>query len=185
VTFDGWLIAAYLAGAPVAQRAEPMFAYARDLVARNRAPDFSLPLLDDREQAFLALVHRATLWGDSAQVLFLLKRLGGARATADPSDPLPATLSASLGARLALLARDTTQAIALLQLAVSRPAEPYIRFFPLTSMSPERMLLVELLAARREQQLLDRWLGSFTNSWSLGDVLYSMRVRRIRAASHR
>src|SRR5882757_804206 len=59
----------------------------------------------------------------------------------EPSDPQPQSLRATLSARLALLARDTTRAIGLLRTSVARPAQPFMVFYPQLSMAPERILL--------------------------------------------
>ena len=51
---------------------------------------------------------------------------------------------------------------------------------PLRSMAPERMLLVELLAAtQHDGESLHRWVGSFTASRSLADRFFAGRVRSV------
>ncbi len=53
-------------------------------------------------------------------------------------------------------------------------------FYPLLSMAPERMLLAELSLARGDTATARRWLDSFSNAWSFGDVLYARRVACVR-----
>jgi len=133
---------------------------------------------DEGAEAFRALVHRATLAGDSGEVRWLLGRLGDW--AADPSDPMPGALRAALEARLAMLARDSTRALRLLERSVGRAAQPFMVFYPMLSMGVERMLLAELYAARGDTASAGRWLDSFSNAWSFGDVLYAPRVACVR-----
>jgi tetratricopeptide (TPR) repeat protein len=189
-SFDRWIVHAYLAGWPAGAIAEPMLARARAGVAAGRVPQGAggAPT-DEMEEAFRALVHRATLAGDSADVRWLLRRLAGNAATpADPSDPMPDALRAALDARLAILARDTTRALRLLERSVDRVAQPFMVFYPMLSMGAQRMLLAELYTARGDTASARRWLDSFSNAWSFGDVLYAPRVacvRRLIAAPRR
>ena len=142
--FDAWIVQAALAGFPTADLAKPMYDWARRQVEARRSPDFRRPYWDEVRESFDALVDRATLAGDSAEVTGLLRQIEEAP-RGSPADPGPETLRASLRARLALLAADTTRAIDLLQTAVSRIAEPWTANFPLTAMGPQRYLLAELL----------------------------------------
>jgi len=87
---------------------------------------------------------------------------------------------AALLARLALLAADTAQTIALLERSVARSGEPYATFFPLVSLGPERLLLATLFALRGRAPESIRWLDSFSNTLSYGDVLYGPRVACLR-----
>jgi hypothetical protein len=183
--FDAWIVSASLAGHPAAGPAEPMFAHALALVDSGAAPNFSIPIWADTQQAFQALVHQAAVTGDSARVLALLRRADAAPPTRDPSDPVPSALRTSLEARLALLAGDTARAVVLLERAVQRTAEPFIVFYPLLSMAPQRMLLAELLAARGDAAGARRWLRSFEHSWSLGDLLFARRAASLRARVER
>jgi tetratricopeptide (TPR) repeat protein len=176
--FDPWVVQAALAGYQAAHLAEPMFAWARRQVAAGRSPDFRRPYWDEVRQGFDALVDRATLEGDSAEVTDLLRRIERAP-TRNPTDPGPEALRASLHARLALLAGDTTQATALLQRSVSRIAEPWTANYPLTAMGPQRYLLAELLRTRGDSSQARRWQDSFSNSWAITDVLYLARMRRL------
>jgi hypothetical protein len=123
-------------------------------------------------------VDRATLEGDSAEVTDLLRRIERAP-TGNPTDPGPEALRASLRARLALLAGDTTRATGLLQRAVSRIAEPWTANYPLTAMGPQRYLLAELLRTRGDSSQARRWQDSFSNSWAITDVLYLARMGRL------
>jgi hypothetical protein len=180
--FDAWMVQAYLAGYPAVALATPMLGRARVVLAQG-ASDFALPVSDERQQAVQALAHRATLEGDSAEVLGLLQRLTATNIRTVSANPMSAALQASLRARLAVLARDTAQAIGFLERALSRNAGPYTTFFPLSAMAPQRLLLAELLVARGDHRRSDRWLDSFSHSWSLGDVLYALRVRQMRLRS--
>lgn len=176
--FDAWVVQAALAGYQAADLAEPMFAWARRQVAAGRSPDFRRPYWDEVRQGFDALVDRATLEGDSAEVTDLLRRIEKAP-TGNPTDPGPEALRASLRARLALLAGDSTRATGLLQRAVSRIAEPWTANFPLTAMGPQRYLLAELLGTRGDSAQARRWQDSFSNSWAITDVLYLARMGRL------
>jgi tetratricopeptide (TPR) repeat protein len=175
--FDAWMVHAYLAGYPAAKLANPMFAWARSQVARGVIPDFTRPPWDELHQGFEALAHRATLMGDSAEVLDLLARVKRAHPAADLADPTPVSLQASLEARLALLAGDSVRAIGLLERSVSRINEPFTWYYPLTSMAPQRRLLSELLEARGASADAKRWRDSFRNSWSIGDLLFVARPK--------
>jgi len=180
--FSAWLVQAYLAGYPASDLAEPMFRWARATLADGRGIDFRDPVPDERHQAVQALVHRASLEGDSAEVRRLLARLSaaGPRGPRDQDLLLPA-LESALRARLALLARDSAAAIQELERAVSRSTEALVAFFPLSTMAPQRLLLAELLAARGDRAGSRQWLDSFVHTWSIGDVLYASRVRRLRS----
>jgi serine/threonine-protein kinase len=174
-SFDAWIVHAYLAGYPAAKVADPMFAWARSKVVRGVIPDFSRPMWDSLQQGFQALAHRATLMGDSAEVLDLLARVKRARPATNLSDPTQASLRASLEARLTLLGGDSARAIELLQRSLSRINEPFTWYYPLTSMAPQRRLLSELLDARGASAEAKRWRDSFRNTWSIGDVLFAVR----------
>jgi serine/threonine protein kinase len=169
---DAWLLQAYFAGYPASAVAKPMFSSARAAVGRERTVDLTGPPSGEVVQAVQALAHRATLYGDSAEVLDVLARLNAARARRDSSDPMPPALIASLQARLALLSGDTAQAIGLLDRSVSRSVWPYTDFFPLSGLAPQRLLLARLLAARGQTKPAKRWLDSFSNSWAVGDVFF-------------
>ena len=169
--FDAWVVQAALAGYPATDLAEPMFLWARRQMTEGQSPDFRRPYWDEVRQGFDALVHRATLEGDSAEATDLLRRIEKAP-TRNLADPGPDALRASLSARLALLAGDTTQAVSLLQKAVSRIAEPWTANYPLTAMGAQRYLLAELLRARGDAAKARRWQDSFSNSWVVTDVLY-------------
>jgi tetratricopeptide (TPR) repeat protein len=173
--FDAWMVHAYLAGYPAAEVVAPMFASARSKLANGEIPDFTRPMWDEAQQAFLALAHRATLMGDSAEVLDLLARMMRAPPATDLSDPTAFSLQGSLEARLALLNGDSARAIEKLQLALSRINEPWTWYYPLSSMAPERRLLGELLKARGSSVGEEQWQDSFRNSWSIGDVLFAAR----------
>ncbi len=178
---DGWMILAGFAGFQADSFTAPMFAWARATTLAGRTPDFSLPLTHDYQQAFQALVYRATLQGDSAEVKRLLARLDSAPPGPDPSDGLRETLSYSLRARLGLLAGDTAQAIGFLQRSVVRIPERMVTFLPLAGMAPQRYLLAELLARRQNTAESRRWLASLTDSWAVPDILYGPAVRRLEA----
>ena len=174
--FDAWVVQAYLAGYPAKGVAGPMFEWARLQMSRGIIPDFTLPPWDERQQGFQALVHRATLAGDSAEVTDLLRRMETARRSADPTDPTAASLQATLQARLDLLARDSTRAIASLRRSLASIYHPFTWYYPLTSMAPQRRLLSELLQAHGASVEAKRWRDSFHNSWSIGDVLFAVRA---------
>jgi hypothetical protein len=175
--FDAWIVQAYLAGYPFRDVANPMFAWAREQV-RGRDPDFGLPPWNEVRQAFEALVYRATLEGDSTEVLQLLDRIGRAPAT-NPTEPAPRQLQASLEARLKLLAGDTVGAMASLRRSLSHIAEIYTANHPLTAMGPQRLLLSELAARRGDSVEAGRWRDSFANSWSIADPLYLARLGQL------
>ena len=177
--FDPWIVQAYLAGYPVREVAEPMFAWARAQLAQGGALDFNRPPWDEVRQGFEALVHRASLEGDSAEVLDLLRRIKRGPSP-EPTEPSPGALRASLEARLALLAGDTASAIASLRQSLSRIAEIYTANHPLMAMAPQRLLLSELAAKRGDSVEAGRWRDSFSNSWSVADVLYLARLGRLR-----
>ena len=180
-SFDGWVVLARFAGFRADSLTEPMFAWARANTLAGRAPDFSLPLTHDYQQAFQALVYRATLEGDAAEVRWLLGRLDSASPSPDPSDGLRETLDCSLRARLALLGGDTTQAIALLQRSVVRIPERAVTFLPFAGMAPQRFLLAELTARRHNTSEARRWLASLTDSWAVPDIMYGPAARRLGA----
>jgi serine/threonine protein kinase len=183
-SFDAWIVQAALAGFPTADLAKPMYDWARRQVAARRSPDFRRPYWDEVRESFDALVDGATLAGDSAEVTGLLWQIEQAP-RGSPTDPGPETLRASLRARLALLAADTTRAIDLLQTAVSRIAEPWTANFPLTAMGPQRYLLAELLGSQGNAAQARRWQDSFANSWAITDVLYLARMGRLERRSTR
>ena len=169
--FDPWIVSAALAGLPAADRAAPMFAWARAQVAAGGVPDFSLPPWDDRRQGFEALVYRALLTGNAAETRELLRRVEQAP-PAPPAEPAADNLRWTLRARLALLARDITGTVTALQRAVARVAEPYTANYPLTALGPQRWLLGRLLAARGDSAAAERWRRSFRRSWAVADLLY-------------
>ena len=179
---DGWVLQAYFAGYPAEADAEPMLSAARVAVRRPARLDLRGLPTTELNQAVQALVHRATLAGDSSEVLWLASRLGSARFTGDGSDPLVPALTSSLHARLALLAGDSARATELLQRSVSRSLWPYTDFFPLSGMAPQRLLLARILAARGQPQAAKRWFESFSNSWAVGDVFFAARARQELAA---
>jgi hypothetical protein len=129
-------------------------------------------------QGFEALAYRATLEGDSAEVLQLLDRIKRAPAP-NPTEPAPGQLQASLEARLNLLAGDTVAAMASLRRSLSHIAEIYTANHPLTAMGPQRLLLSELAAKRGDSVEAGRWRDSFANSWSIADALYLGRLGRL------
>ncbi len=49
----------------------------------------------------------------------------------------------------------------------------------MTAMGPERLLLSDLLTARGDSGEAKRWRDSFSNSWSIADVLYLARLGRL------
>jgi tetratricopeptide (TPR) repeat protein len=179
---DGWVLQAYFAGYPVSSVAEPMLSAAQAAVSRAARLDLTRLPTTELIQSVQALVHKATLEGDSSEVLTLLSRVSSARGTRDSSDPLVSTLTASLQARLALLARDTASAINLLDRSVGRSLWPYTDFFPLSGMAPQRLLLGRLLASQGQAQAAKRWLDSFSNSWAIGDLFFVAPARQVQAA---
>jgi tetratricopeptide (TPR) repeat protein len=183
--FDAWVVQAYFAGYPVRTVVEPMFSFARAAVGRESTLDLTGLPSTDLIQAVQALAHRATLEGDSSEVLKTLARLNAARTVRDGSDPMPAALAASLQARLALLAGDSARAIGLLDKSVSRSLWPYTDYYPLSGFAPQRLLLARLLAARGQRESAARWFDSFSNSWAVGDVFFAARVRQTGQVSTR
>jgi hypothetical protein len=167
--FDRWIVHAHLAGFPADSLALPMFAWADSMVAEGRSPNFQSHFTET-ESAFRALVHQATLTGDSARVVYLLERLEAA-GPLDPVDPLPGSLRASLDARLALLAGDSARAMHHLRLAVGRPLA-ITWYQPLTDMATQRRLLADLARARGDFAEAERWDRSFAENWGLGDLLF-------------
>ena len=177
--YDPWLVEAYFAGFAPDSLAQPMLAWARNQVVERRSPDFGLPLWDDIQQSFQALVHQATRTGDSAQVNDLLQQIEHAQPSLDPTDWTRTALQASLEGRLALLARDTLGAIAHLKESVSRIPELYTANYPQTAMGVQRLLLSELQAARAEPGEAERWRASFSHTWSVADLFYLARLNLI------
>ena len=177
---DGWVLQAYFAGYPVNLVAEPMLSSARAMVSRQPIDPTSSPATE-LIQALQALVHSATLRGDSSEVLRVLSVVRSAAGDRDSSDPLAPALTASLQARLALLAHDTVGAINLFTRSVGRSLWPYTDFFPLSGMGPQRLLLGRLLASQGQTQGAERWLGSFSNSWAMGDLLFVAPARQVQA----
>ena len=173
--YDPWMVEAYFAGFAPDSIAQPMLAWARAQVMERKSPDFGLPLWDDTQQSFQALVHQATRTGDSAQVNDLLQRIEHAKPSPDPTDWTRTALRASLEGRLALLARDTLGAIAHLKESVSRIPELYTANYPQTAMGVQRLLLSELQAARAEPAEAERWRASFSHTWSVADLFYLAR----------
>jgi eukaryotic-like serine/threonine-protein kinase len=183
--FDPWIVHSWLAGFPVGGTAERMFHWAEaEVVARP--PSFA-PLLRgeanrlDAQDALRALVHRATLYGDPAEVRRLLALVRAAAPTAAPSDPEPDALQASLNARLALLAGDTAQAVAQLERALARVPWSTSWYMPLADGAPQRLLLAHLLDTRGDARGAKRRLASFGQTWLLGDAVYRPAVARVRA----
>ncbi len=179
--FDGWIILAGLAGFRADSLTEPMFAWARANTLAGRAPDFSLPLTHDYQQAFQALVYRATIEGDSNEAEWLLGRLDSVPPSPDPSDGVRETLECSLRARLAVLRRDTSQAIGLLRRSVVRVPERAVTFLPFAGMAPQRFLLAQLTARRQNTSEAKRWLASLTDSWAVPDIVYGPAARKLAA----
>ncbi|MEQ8330007.1 MAG: hypothetical protein RH859_06010 [Longimicrobiales bacterium] len=168
--FDTWAVHAHQAGRDVPE-APAMLAWAERQWRSGAVPDFGLSLDHDLRRAFHALIHDAVLRGDSVRTGALLASVERA-APAHPSDPAPTVLSAALRGRLAFLAGDTARAVDELTRAASRSAEPYVAFYPASTMAPERRLLVEWNRALGRQDEADRWLRSFHHSLSFGDLLY-------------
>jgi tRNA A-37 threonylcarbamoyl transferase component Bud32/tetratricopeptide (TPR) repeat protein len=171
VTIDPWLVQAVLAGFPARDRTASMFEWARAQLRAGRTPDFTLHPWDDLRQGFEALVYRAVVEGDSAETGELLRRIDRAPPP-PPSEPAADALRWSLRARLALLAQDTTGAIAGLRRAVARIPETHTANYPLTAAGPQRFLLARLLLARGDSAGAERWRRSFTGSWAVGDLFY-------------
>ena len=169
--FDAWLVSADLAGYDVGARTAPMYDRARADMRAGRTPDFTLPPWSELRQGFEALVYRATIKGDSAEIRELLRRIEGVPPAA-PSEPAAEALGWSLRARLALLAADTARAIAGLQRAVARIPEIHTANHPLTAVAPQRRLLAQLLRARGDSAGAERWRRSFSTSWSVADLFY-------------
>jgi hypothetical protein len=175
------LVNAYLAGFPASELATPMLAWARLLVAEGRTPEFTGWASREERQAFRALVHAATMEGDSLDVAVLLEALEAAAASGGDSRTSSA-LRASLMARSALLAADTTEAIRQLEHSLAcAPTASLMPYYPLLAMSPQRLLLAELLLSQGLKNRAERWLLSFSTNWhSIGDAVYANKVRRLR-----
>lgn len=179
--FDRWIVQAALAGFPAETLAAPMYRWARQQLRAGRTPDFSLPPDSELRQAFRALVHRASLTGDSVEVAALLETLSAASETVrDPTEPMPAALGAALRARLRLLAADTAEAVDHLEEAAFRSSHPYAVYYPLTAMTPQRFLLLELALRRGDRHPARQWFRSFLNPWPImGDALYAPKLREL------
>jgi tetratricopeptide (TPR) repeat protein len=179
--FDPWMVQTYLAGYPVGDLVKPMFAWAHARVMEEGSPAFGRPPWDEGRQAFEALVYRALLEGDSSETLDLLRRIRRAPPP-NPTDPSPVALGKSLEARLQLLAGDTAAAVTSLRQSLSQIPEIYTANHPLVAMAPQRLLLSELAASRGDSVEAGRWRDSFSNSWSVADVLYLSRLGQVRTA---
>ena len=178
--FDLVIVDAYLAGYPVDRYAFPMFADALELARAGGAPNYAEDdPWDESRRSFRALVHRAVMEGDSAQVVFLLARLEATLSAADASDPMPSNLRAALRGRMALLASDTSRAIGWLRESVTHPLT-HLKVYPLMSMAAERLLLAEIHAARGEYQQAALWVRTFGSAAALTDALYHRRLSRIK-----
>jgi hypothetical protein len=105
--------------------------------------------------------------------------------TAAPSDPEPGALQASLLARLALLAHDTTLAITRLEEAVARAPWSTSWYMPLADAATQRLLLAKILAARGDRRGAERRLRSFGQIWLLGDAVFFPAVTSVRAGISR
>jgi serine/threonine-protein kinase len=179
-TIDGWMAQAWFAGYRSPGIHDPMFERARAVAGRSASVDFSRAYDGEEMQALLMLVHRAMLEGDSSEVLELRDRVRAGARRISGVVPLPGSLDASLDARLALLAADTTGAIASLDRALWRLPESFATFLPLLSMAPQRLLLAELLGTRNPT-LARQWLDSFKESTSIADAMFAARVRTLQA----
>lgn len=178
--FDKWLVHAHLAGYRTPEAAE-MLRWAQGFVKENGGPDFRAREAKTKDP-FRALVHLALVEGDSADVTFLTELLESAARRADPSDPEPSGLRASLRARQALQTGDTAGAIRRLEESLERAPWWVSSWAPLADAAPQRLLLTELLLARGQQRQAERWLNSFGNIGAVGDLLYRERVARLRAS---
>lgn len=174
-TFDRWIVHAHLAGRPTGGHGERMLARAAADVRGGRLPDFTRSIRAPPRQAFRAVVHEATLRGDSATVTTLLDAFSRS-GTPARTDPLPRALRSSLRARLDLLADDTAAAIRSLERSLTRVPDPYTMFYPLASLPAQRLLLAELLHRQGREEAGRRWLRSFGTTWSLGDLVYREHV---------
>ena len=170
------MVEAYLAGDPVENYALPMLADALAAARAGRAPDYAGDdPWDESRRGFRALVQDAVMHGDSSRVRFLLELLSETMAEAHPSDPMPGNLRAALRGRLALLARDTTEAIRWFETSVAHPVT-HLNVYPLMSMAPERLLLAELYTARHDYRRASHWAGTFHRAPALTDILYHRRL---------
>jgi tetratricopeptide (TPR) repeat protein len=179
--FDPWIVHLHQAGRDLPE-AEAMLAWADQQLSDGRIPDFDLPLNHDLRRTFKALVHEAVLGVDAAPI----RRLLDAIEAAPPphvSDPGAEVASAALRARLALIDGDTISAIDELVVATSRTFEPFVAFYPLSTMAPERLLLVRLAQAVGRPALAERWSQSFYTSMSFGDLIYQAWVAEIGASA--
>jgi serine/threonine-protein kinase len=175
--FDPYVVLAMQAGFPVESLAVPMLAYARELVADGRSPDFTRPPWDPVQQTFSALVDDATVRGEAGEVRRLLARVEAAAPDSTAPVPLSASLRDALEARLALLSGDTAHAVRKLERSVEYIPEPYTWYYPLAAMPVQRLTLGRLLSAQGAATRADEWLRSFGNTWSVGDHLLARRPR--------
>ncbi len=180
-SFDPWVVLAGVAGEIGDTIAAPMLAWAHAATADGRAPNFTLPPNHEYQQAFQAMVHRAALSADSAEVTWLVVRMQRSAGGEGRIDPVRPMLQGSLDARLALLAGDTVRAQSLLRRAVARIPEGYVTYWPLIGMAPERFLLAQLAAGRRDYAESRRWLASLSHGWSVPDIIYAPKARRLEA----
>jgi tetratricopeptide (TPR) repeat protein len=179
--FDEWLVSAHIAGYPADRWAEPMLAEAWAEVRARRSPDFSVAPYADVRTRFRSVVHWTTAYGDSAQARSLLDAIARGLPRPNGADPLPGALEASLHARLALLAGDTTVAVTLLTAAARRPLWHLVAYYPSLSFPAQRMLLAEVHASRGHAARAEDWLDSFREVGAIGDLLYAERVTGLRA----
>jgi serine/threonine-protein kinase len=174
VRFDPYIVLAAHAGFPVDSLAEPMLAYARELVASGRSPDFSRAPWEEVHQAFCALVDEAVVRGSGREVRWLLAKIDSVKPER-PATAIPSTYRLALEARLAQLAGDTAEAIRKLERSVAYIQEPYAWYYPLSAKPVQRLVLGQLLRAHGATGRGDRWLDTFGNSWSVGDHLLAHR----------
>jgi len=180
--FDPWVVAAHQAGWEIPE-ARAMMASLRARVHAGEMPRFDIPTNDAGRRAFRGLVHEVFLHGDSLEVASLITAIAAAAPDAPPTDPDPRVLTAALEARRALLAADTAAAIDALLRATARTQEPYVTFYPLGTMAPERLTLIRIALATGGHGLARRWIVSFGNAQSVGDLLYRSTIDDLRAAA--
>jgi hypothetical protein len=179
--FDPWIVHAHQAGRDTPE-AEKMLEWADRQLEDGRIPNFQSPLNSDNRRAFYALVHEAVIGSDTARIQRLLGAIERTR-TPEPTDPGPNVLAAALRARLALSRGDTAAAIDELGLATARTFEPFVTFYPMATMAPERLLLIRLARAVDRPALAERWSRSFYESMSFGDLIYQSSVDELGAAA--
>jgi len=178
-----WIVQAYLAGWPAEQLARPMLATA----ARASGGGNGWPRSERSSDRQRKRGSACAGWCTRPSLPATLATSGGCAAESPRrcGTPMSRIRCRTRWPRRWRLAsrcsrRDTARALAALGTVRAAPVQPFMVFYPLLSMAPERMLLAELNLTRGDTATARRWLDSFSNAWSFGDVLYARRVACVR-----